>query len=213
MTDGFLGRWSRRKLAAGDGKPLAEPELPLRASGDAPAPAAVTSQPPPVPAPEAGPQPPLPTLDEARALTPESDFKPFLARGVAPEVRNAAVRKLFADPHFNVMDRLDTYIDDYSQPDPLPAALLRQMASAQFLQLVDEPDSAASAVADPAGAGDDADAPVAPDVAQSADTNDLAGPPAPTDAVPATRSNDAHADLRLQPDHAAPGERTGRGTA
>jgi hypothetical protein len=31
-------------------------------------------------------------------------------------VKNAAMKKLFADPHFNVMDRLDIYIDDYSSP-------------------------------------------------------------------------------------------------
>jgi hypothetical protein len=55
-----------------------------------------------------------------------------MARGVTTDVRNAAVKKLFADPHFNVMDRLDIYIDDYSQPDPLPAAMLRQMVSARF---------------------------------------------------------------------------------
>ena len=48
-----------------------------------------------------------------------------MARDVAPEVRNAAMKKLFADPQFNVMDRLDTYIDDYSLPDPLPASMLR----------------------------------------------------------------------------------------
>ena len=81
---------------------------------------------------------PLPTLDDVQALTPASDFKPFMLQGVAPDVRNAAMKKLFADPHFNVMDRLDIYIDDYSQPDPLPAAMLRQMASAKILNLFDE---------------------------------------------------------------------------
>ena len=30
------------------------------------------------------------------------------------------MKKLFSDPHFNVMDGLDTYIDDYGKPDPLP---------------------------------------------------------------------------------------------
>jgi hypothetical protein len=55
-----------------------------------------------------------------------------------PAVRNAAMKKLFADPHFNVMDGMDTYIDDYSLPDPLSAATLRKMASAQFLKLFDE---------------------------------------------------------------------------
>jgi hypothetical protein len=47
------------------------------------------------------------------------------ARDVAPEVKNAAIKKLFADPHFNVMDGLDTYIDDYSKPDPIPPEMLR----------------------------------------------------------------------------------------
>jgi hypothetical protein len=65
-----------------------------------------------------------------------------MARDVAPEVRNAAMKKLFADPQFNVMDRLDTYIDDYSLPDPLPASMLRQMASAQFLKLFDDDNEA-----------------------------------------------------------------------
>ena len=67
---------------------------------------------------EGAPEVPLPTLADAQALTPESDFKPFMARGVAADVKNAAMKKLFTDPHYNVMDRLDTYIDDYSLPRP-----------------------------------------------------------------------------------------------
>ena len=38
---------------------------------------------------------------------------------------NAALKKLFSDPHFNVMDGLDTYIDDYGKPDPIPPSMLR----------------------------------------------------------------------------------------
>ena len=63
-----------------------------------------------------------------------------MGQGVAPEVKNAAMKKLFADPHFNVMDRMDIYIDDYSQPDPLPLAMLRQMNGAKFLNLFDDED-------------------------------------------------------------------------
>ena len=63
-----------------------------------------------------------------------------MGQGVAPEVKNAAMKKLFADPHFNVMDRMDIYIDDYSQPDPLPLAMLRQMNGAKFLNLFEEED-------------------------------------------------------------------------
>src|SRR5665647_2180572 len=68
-------------------------------------------------------------------LTPDSDFKPFMANNVGAEVRNAAMKKLFADPHFNVMDGLDIYIGDYSQPDPISPSMLRQMAGAKFLNL------------------------------------------------------------------------------
>ena len=63
-----------------------------------------------------------------------------MGQGVAPEVKNAAMKKLFADPHFNVMDRMDIYIDDYSQPDPLPLAMLRQMNGAKFLNLFEDED-------------------------------------------------------------------------
>ncbi len=46
-------------------------------------------------------------------------------------LKRSALKKLFADPHFNVMDGLDVYIDDYSKPDPLPAAMLAQLRQAQ----------------------------------------------------------------------------------
>jgi hypothetical protein len=97
------------------------------------------------------PQAPPPTMQDVAALDAHSDFKPFVARAVAPEVRNAAMKKLFADPHFNVMDGLDIYIDDYSIPDPLPASMLRKMASAQFLKLFDE-DEPTQAALQPADA-------------------------------------------------------------
>ena len=54
------------------------------------------------------------------------------------------MKKLFADPHFNVMDRMDIYIDDYSKPDPIPAAMMRQLASAKFLKLFDDEEQAES---------------------------------------------------------------------
>ena len=150
MVDGFLGRWSQRKQAQRAGVPLDEPPAPTPAPVSTLAPIPAIAEPGPgapsavetvaQPAPE--PAPPPPSLDDARQLTPASDFRPFMARDVAPEVRNAAMKKLFADPQFNVMDRLDTYIDDYSLPDPLPASMLRQMASAQFLKLFDDDNEA-----------------------------------------------------------------------
>jgi hypothetical protein len=70
-----------------------------------------------------------------------------MGQGVAPEVKNAAMKKLFADPHFNVMDRMDIYIDDYSQADPLPLAMLRQMNGAKFLNLFEDEDKDPHALA------------------------------------------------------------------
>jgi hypothetical protein len=77
--------------------------------------------------PPAGAEPaPLPTLDDVAKLSRDSDFSPYVARNVDAGVRNAAMKKLFSDPHFNVMDGLDTYIDDYGKPDPIPLSMLRR---------------------------------------------------------------------------------------
>src|SRR5690606_11050295 len=100
----------------------------------------------PVPTePSTEPAAPPPTLDDVARLTPQDDFRRFVAPEVSNEVRNAAVKKLFADPHFNVMDGLDVYIDDYSQPSPLSKAELAMMVGAKFLKLVDDPDEQAAA--------------------------------------------------------------------
>jgi hypothetical protein len=48
------------------------------------------------------------------------------------------MKKLFTDPHFNVMDGLDTYIDDYGRADPIPKSVLRQMVQARMLGLLDD---------------------------------------------------------------------------
>lgn len=226
MSDGFLGRWSRRKQELREGKPLGQAPSPADSTAPATAAAngaAVVST---AVAPQAVAEPP-PTLEDARALVPSSDFTPFMAQGVSADVRNAAVKKLFTDPHYNVMDGLDIYIDDYSQADPLPAAMLRQMASAKFLNLFDDPEHVATQAihdltqpatkpSNTSGAGDDADTPPSQDVAQSGLVPKC--PILPVDATtpgaPAsTETQDAHPDLRLQPDDAPQREGAGPGAA
>lgn len=223
VADGFLGRWSRRKQEVREGKPVQDPAPPVpQASVPAGvnAPAPLAAQPAAAPVPPEPAAAPLPTLQDVQSLSIDSDFKPFASRAVAPEVRNAAMKKLFTDPHFNVMDGLDIYIDDYSRPDPLPLAMLRQMASAQFLGMVQEepaPQQAAGSV--PAGASKDPVAacaapahsvPPPADVAQSQPLT-TSGAPVPAGFLPeggplasAAPHDHAHADLRLQPDHAPP---------
>ncbi|WP_137893141.1 DUF3306 domain-containing protein [Ramlibacter sp. 2FC] len=203
MSEGFMDRWSRRKAEARAGRALDESAPPVAAPDPA--------EPEPLASAAVEPQPPTPTLDDVQALTPDADFKPFLARGVAPEVRNAALRKLFADPRFNLMDGLDVYIDDYTQPDPLPPSLLRQMASARFLQLVEEQPPEAAAPASE-GPGDVADDPPRSTVAQSTH-GDRVPPDATHRCAEAVSPHHADPDLQLQPDHAARRPGPGPGAA
>jgi hypothetical protein len=90
--------------------------------------ASVADQAPAAPAP----------LPDPESLTPDSDFTMFMRSGVDPQARNAALKRLFSDPHFNQMDGLDVYIDDYGRPDPIPAAMLRRLNQARSLRLFDE---------------------------------------------------------------------------
>jgi hypothetical protein len=100
----FLRRWSRRK------------SRPVEATR--PVPASQGAQPPPaLPAPE--------------TLQFDSDFAAFMQAKVEETVRRAALKKLFSDPRFNVMDGLDIYIDDYTREDPIPQAMLAQLEHAR----------------------------------------------------------------------------------
>jgi hypothetical protein len=126
-----LRRWSRRKLEAARAaspapappEPAGSPEVPA-----APAAAVPAASPPGVAA--AAAAPPLPPVE---SLVFDSDFTPFLRPEVDATVRRAALKKLFSDPRFNVMDRLDTYIDDYSLPDPIPPEMFKQLLHARSI--------------------------------------------------------------------------------
>lgn len=226
---GFLGRWARRKEEVRKGKAVDEPVA--AAPGVQAVPPVPAAEPVPnqAPADSAAPEAAAPkalTLDDARLLTQDSDFKPFMAGNVTPEVRNAAMKKLFADPHFNVMDGLDTYIDDYSKSDPIPESMLRQMASAKFLKLFDddeeEEEKKVGAQNTAEASRESANNPTNETVAQSSYENPDIAPPEPAGpaetsqpAPPvagASQEDHAHTDLRLQPDHAAPAPGAGRGT-
>jgi hypothetical protein len=196
--DGFLSRWARRKAEARGGAPTTEaepaPSVPAD-RGEPPlptAPAVPVSTAPPLEStasPAVTPEPPLPTLDDVARLTKDSDFSPYVARNVDAHVRNAAMKKLFSDPHFNVMDGLDTYIDDYGKPNPIPLSMLRRMNQAAVLGLfADESDAAAKAPL-PAVASPDGVDPAA--VAQSK------LPVSPSAPEPST---DDDPDLQLQRD-------------
>ena len=143
-------------------------------------------------------QPP-PTLEEAEQLTPTDDFRRFVTPDTPPEVKSAALKKLFTDPHFNQMDGLDVYIDDYSKPDPMPPEMLRKLAASKFLKLFDDEEKK-----------EDEEDEEAREVTTDPPPQNVAQSQAPDEqAVPPTDDH-ADTDLRLQQDDAAGPEGPGR---
>jgi uncharacterized protein DUF3306 len=200
--DGFLSRWSRRKAGVKSGEPAVDPiDLPQQvATPAAPVPPLPTidaaAMPPGPRTPEADTPAPLPTLEDVAKLTHASDFSPYVARNVDAGVRNAAMKKLFSDPRFNIMDGLDTYIDDYGKPDPIPLSMLRQMNQSITLGLF-------AAEVDPGVAKDTPPTPLAKACPDGGDPAAMAESPLTDSPLPAPepRSHD-DPDLQLQPDDA-----------
>jgi hypothetical protein len=116
----FLQRWSRLKT-----QPLAEsqPVEPVTPSAASPSPSE---------------KPALPPVDD---LTLESDFSAFMQPDIDADTRRAAMKKLFMNDHYRTMDGLDVYVDDYSKPELLPAAMLAQLAHATDMLAKPEPSS------------------------------------------------------------------------
>ena len=203
-SGGFFSRWSQRKQAVKLG--LAEEDISPNKAQDKPQTSLQNSEVSgasvkPEAADPAAEPPKLPTLSDVEQLTPDSDFSTFMTQGVSPEVRNAAMKKLFTDPHYNVMDGLDIYIGDYNTPDPLPAGMLAKMVGAQFLGLVKAPEDVAQS------STSDSDTPKPAETKLAANANNLDNPePLENNSV-----QHDHTHLRLQPNHAPADPEAGSG--
>jgi hypothetical protein len=103
----FLDRWSRRKAEARQETPPAAREQ------------------------DAAARTPPPELPPVEKLTFDSDYRAFFHPKVSEDTRRAALKRLFSDARFNVMDGLDVYIDDYSKTEPIPPAMLAGLRQAQ----------------------------------------------------------------------------------
>ena len=148
MAGGFLDRWSRRKA----GEQL-EPEKKLVEPTQQ---ALVSDAEVNVPAVDVQDAPPSITLDDVEKMDRFApDFSAFMQPGVDPVVQQAAMKKMFSDPHFNIMDGLDIYIDDYSKPDPIPLEMLKRMVQSDMLNIFrkddDEPEAITVASTDISG--------------------------------------------------------------
>ena len=143
--ESFLGRWSRRKRT----EPEQRQDEDVKVAGvvatqhAADAAAAQTGE--PAHKDPAAPPADLPNIED---LTPSSDYRRFMQPDVPRASRNAAMKKLFTDPQFNLMDGLDIYIDDYTKEDPRPLEMLIDLAQSRMLRLFDEPEEKEKSTAD-----------------------------------------------------------------
>ncbi|MBA3476876.1 MAG: DUF3306 domain-containing protein [Lautropia sp.] len=209
----FLGRWSRLKRDAdGAGKLPAQPvSSPPAVAGLPVQPAAVAPAGPDAAALDwaatngvtngvrSGPdvlqareRVELPSID---SLGKDSDFSMFMRADVDPGLRVSALKKLFTDPHFNQMDGLDIYIDDYTKPDPMPLAMLKRLNQSRMVGLMEgEPEDASPT--DRAGAGAELAAAVPPPPAGEAPAGEAPageGPPREGPVTEASRMDQAEA--------------------
>ncbi len=122
----------------------------------------------------------LPPVD---TLTIESDFTAFMRPGVDEAQKRGALKKLFSDPRFNVMDGLDTYIDDYTKPDPVEPSLARELLSRLTF---DTSAMLPAATVDPIAAQDEAREPGAQG---DAPPGSASAPPASVASTPAEPSD------------------------
>ncbi len=100
----FLSRWSRRKQAIARGETPAEPPPPSVAA-----------------APAAQPEPALP---DPLTLGMADDFSAFLRDKVPPALKHKAMQHLFSHPHFNELDMMDVYMEDFNLvPNLEPASM------------------------------------------------------------------------------------------
>lgn len=123
-AEDFFSRWSKKNEEARKAEADAAQAGPQTASPASPAGPGEPSDP------YAGRTPTQEDLDQ---LTPQSDFSAFMKQGVDEDVKRSALKKLFSDPHFNIMDGLDIYIDDYGKPDPIPPEMLAMLVHAKDL--------------------------------------------------------------------------------
>jgi hypothetical protein len=73
-----------------------------------------------------------------------TDLTALLREELSDAVRKQTLKAIFADPHFNIMDGLDTYIDDYSISEPIPPEMMAMLNQARFLFGAEEADKSAA---------------------------------------------------------------------
>lgn len=190
MADGFLGRWSRRKAGKEDDSLEQKVEAPREVTKTLPVEGVAEEA------------PPLPTLEDVAKIDRfDPDFSAFMKPDVDPAVQQAALKKMFTDPHFNIMDGLDIYIDDYSKPDPLPPGMLERMVQSDMLNLFRKSDELA--VDSQQSLGQTSNSPQAGETLLAQQQSDLTSTQqitAPLDEVPNELPKEVSSEASIQPE-------------
>lgn len=170
QDESFLRRWARLKQESRQGDEVAQPPAP--AAGQA---AADSNQGSPGGSAAAGGEDAAadgsePGADGAEALdlppieslTAESDFGNFMQPGVDPVLRRMALRKMWQNPKYGVVDELDPFRADFAAFTPLGDTITADMKFHAERLLREQLEKAgeatgASAVEADEGAGSDAD--------------------------------------------------------
>ena len=112
MAEDFLRRWSRLKRE--HERAVEQPKQPLEKA----------------PVEKAAEPAPLPPVDR---LTSESDFTSFMQPKVQDNLRRAALKKLFVDPHFNTPDPFEPFSGDWRVAESISPDLLATLNQAKVL--------------------------------------------------------------------------------
>jgi hypothetical protein len=144
--ENFASRWSRRKIEARKDKPPEPKPSSGPAVSAAPAVANAAAAPPGAPVPRE-----LPPLESLKGLA--SEYTEFLRPGVDENLRRSALKKLFADPHFENFERFEAYCEDFTKGEPIPLAMLKTLEHAKGLLFGDEEKKDAQAEAEKPAAG------------------------------------------------------------
>jgi hypothetical protein len=118
MTDGFLARWSKRKLAKGEpDEPEPAPQRPAQPPADP-----MTAEPPPASPQNVASAPlDLSQLPAIESIDANTDITGFLRPGVPAELTRAALRKAWtSDPAIRDFVGLVENGWDFNDPDAIP---------------------------------------------------------------------------------------------
>jgi hypothetical protein len=198
----FFSRWARLKKESREAVPAVKADVPELPAECAPEPGDdADSQAMAAPEVTQRPAEEPPELPPLESLTAESDFGAFMHPGVDSALRRAALRKMFSNPIYAVVDELDPFRADFAAFTPLGSTITSDMKfhaerllREQLEKAAESAESDGTAVPETGETGPDEQrgqhaSETAPDAAVAGDTD------AGDDSMMPTENNDERRDF------------------